>query len=69
LDKIFRRFYRSDSSRARKTGGYGLGLAIARTIAAVHKGTLTVDSKFGEWAEFTLTLPMKKGRKKSFFGK
>ena len=60
LEKIFLRFYRSDSSRARKTGGYGLGLAIARTIAEDHGGTLVADSEVGKWAEFTLTLPRKK---------
>lgn len=60
LEKIFLRFYRSDSSRARKTGGYGLGLAIARAIAQDHGGTLTANSEPGKWAEFTLTLPKKK---------
>jgi len=60
LEKIFLRFYRSDSSRVRKTGGYGLGLAIARTIAEDHGGTLTATSEVGHWAEFTLTLPKKK---------
>lgn len=60
LEKIFLRFYRSDSSRVRKTGGYGLGLAIARTIAGDHGGTLIADSEVGKWAEFTLTLPKKK---------
>lgn len=57
LEKIFERFYRSDTSRARQTGGYGLGLPIARTIVHAHHGTLTVESAFGEWAEFTLRLP------------
>ena len=60
LEKIFLRFYRSDSSRVRKTGGYGLGLAIARTIAEDHGGTLTATSEVGHWAEFTLTIPKKK---------
>lgn len=58
LGKIFLRFYRSDASRARNTGGYGLGLAIAKAIVDSHHGTIEVDSKFGEWAEFTVTLPM-----------
>lgn len=60
LEKIFLRFYRSDSSRVRKTGGSGLGLSIARAIAGDHDGTLTADSELGEWAEFTLVLPKKR---------
>lgn len=60
LEKIFQRFYRSDSSRARKTGGYGLGLAIARAIAQDHNGSLVASSEVGKWAEFTLCLPRKK---------
>ena len=57
IEKIFERFYRSDASRGRSTGGYGLGLPIARTIAHAHHGSLTAESAFGEWAEFTLRLP------------
>lgn len=54
--KVFERFYRSDSSRNRKTGGSGLGLAIASTIAQAHKSKITIDSKVGEWVEFTVLL-------------
>ena len=60
LEKIFLRFYRSDSSRVRKTGGCGLGLAIARAIATDHDGTLIAESELGEWAEFTLAIPKKR---------
>lgn len=60
LEKIFLRFYRSDYSRVRKTGGYGLGLPIARTIAEDHGGTLTASSELGKWAEFTLVVPKRK---------
>ena len=60
LEKIFLRFYRSDYSRVRKTGGYGLGLPIARAIAQDHGGLLVADSEVGKWAEFTLTLPRRK---------
>lgn len=41
LDEIFRPFYRVDSARARKSGGFGLGLAIARQAAQLHGGQVT----------------------------
>lgn len=47
-EKIFERFYRSDDSRARSTGGYGLGLAIAKSVIDKHKFKLTVDNHEGE---------------------
>lgn len=57
LDKIFLRFYRSDSSRARNTGGSGLGLSIAQTIVLNHGGMIKADSEYGKWAAFTVKLP------------
>ncbi|HWT27401.1 MAG TPA: sensor histidine kinase, partial [Mobilitalea sp.] len=54
--KIFERFYRSDSSRARESGGYGLGLAIAKSIVDAHKGHISVDGKEGEWVAFSVIL-------------
>lgn len=56
-DKIFERFYRSDSSRARSTGGYGLGLAIARSIIEKHKFKIYVDNAEGKSINFIITMP------------
>lgn len=47
LPKIFDRFYRVDPSRARDTGGYGLGLCVAKSIAEMHGGTITAQSENG----------------------
>ena len=57
---IFNRFYRVDSSRARATGGYGLGLAIANTIVTGHKGKITVESQLDSYTQFTVSLPVEK---------
>lgn len=54
---IFERFYRTDESRNRKSGGAGLGLAISRAIAEAHGGTLEVSSSEGEASTFTLSIP------------
>lgn len=59
LEKIFLRFYRSDVSRARNTGGSGLGLSIAQAIVLNHNGTIKADSEYGKWVEFTVRLPEK----------
>ncbi len=54
---IFRRFYRMDKSRS--TGGYGLGLPIARGIIADHGGKIWAESQDG-WIFFRLQLPLKR---------
>ena len=59
-EQIFERFYRSDKSRARGSGGYGLGLAIAKSIAESAKGTISAQSKPGEYTLFTVKLPAAK---------
>ena len=41
LHRLFERFYRADTSRARQSGGYGIGLSVAQTIAQAHKAKLT----------------------------
>lgn len=44
IEHIFDRFYRVDESRSREQGGYGLGLAIAQSIAMMHNAEITVKS-------------------------
>ncbi|MDT0126098.1 HAMP domain-containing sensor histidine kinase [Paenibacillus sp. RRE4] len=56
LDRIFDRFYRTDASRARKHGGHGLGLAIAKSIVEQHKGEIFAKSVVGEGATFYVRL-------------
>jgi signal transduction histidine kinase len=56
IDRIFERFYRLDSGRARAEGGSGLGLAIARKLAEAHGGSLTAENRPGGGARFTLRL-------------
>jgi two-component system phosphate regulon sensor histidine kinase PhoR len=56
LDRIFERFYRVDSSRARATGGFGLGLAIVHSLVAAMGGSLTVESTEGEGSRFIVFL-------------
>lgn len=58
LPLIFERFYRTDLSRSRKTGGAGIGLAIVKAIVEAHHGTVTVTSKAGCGSRFTVTLPV-----------
>ena len=58
LPHIFERFYRVDKSRARATGGSGLGLTIARRLIEAHGGTIAVQSKLGEGSRFSFTLPV-----------
>ncbi|MEU2759958.1 HAMP domain-containing sensor histidine kinase [Streptomyces sp. NPDC007094] len=56
-ERIFERFVRLDDARSRDDGGAGLGLAIARDVAARHGGTLTVHRAHEGGAAFRLWLP------------
>lgn len=58
LARIFEQFFRVDSARQSKTGGAGLGLAIAKEIVVLHGGTISAQSS-DETVEFTVTLPRK----------
>ncbi|WP_040205837.1 sensor histidine kinase [Neobacillus jeddahensis] len=56
LPKIFDRFYRGDPSRTQDTGGYGLGLSIAKTILDSLGGDIHATSIENKWTTFTVTL-------------
>lgn len=57
MGHIFTRFYRGDRSRSRRTGGYGLGLPIARTILTAHSGRIRVTSREGAGTTVEVLLP------------
>ncbi len=61
-ERVFERFYRVDDARARTdtstTSGAGLGLAIARRIAEMHDGTITIAQSDPGWTEFVVRLPI-----------
>ncbi len=57
LPHIFERFYRVDKGRSRENGGTGLGLSIVKHIVQLHGGKVRCDSRLGEGACFTFTLP------------
>ena len=57
LERIFEQFYRLDISRSTSSGGAGLGLAIAKRIVELHRGTITAKSE-NELIVFTVTLPV-----------
>lgn len=57
LPRVFDRFHRVDTSRARKSGGSGLGLSIVSAIVESHGGSVAVRNAEGRGAHFTVTLP------------
>ena len=58
VEHVFERFFRADASRARSSGGVGLGLSIVAAVAAAHGGRASVSSSRSEGAKFTVTLPI-----------
>ena len=57
LPFVFDRFFRSDESRTKNTGGYGLGLSICKIIILGHGGKINLKSKLGKGSTFTAILP------------
>ena len=57
-ERVFERFYRADKARSRKEGGTGLGLAIVAALVAAHDGEVSVWSRPGRGAIFTVRLAL-----------
>jgi signal transduction histidine kinase len=57
VGRIFGRFTRVDQGRSRKTGGFGLGLAVVKAIAEAHSGSVRVESTVGKGSVFELLMP------------
>ncbi len=58
LERVFERFYRSDASRSRSSGGVGLGLSIVAAVAEAHGGTVGARSNPDGGAVFRIVLPL-----------
>lgn len=58
LSHLFERFYRADSSRNSRTGGYGIGLSVAQAIVTAHNGKITASSKDGQSLEISALFPL-----------
>ena len=58
LPRLTERFYRVDVGESRAQGGTGLGLALVKHILNRHRGRLSIESKEGEGATFTVRLPL-----------
>jgi len=57
IKHLFDRFYRTDKSRSRESGGYGLGLSIAQSVVTRHNGKITAKYSNG-WTYFLVSLPI-----------
>ena len=57
MPRLFERFHRIETSRARSTEGSGIGLALVRELVGLQGGTITADSREGEGSTFTVRLP------------
>ena len=58
IPRVFSRFWRSDASRERVSGGLGVGLALTKEIVDKHKGTISVESELDKGTTFTIHVPL-----------
>lgn len=58
IEHVFERFWRSDRSRDRHSGGTGIGLAISRRLVELQQGTIHVESELGKGSTFRFSLPV-----------
>jgi two-component system OmpR family sensor kinase len=61
VDQVFERFYRADASRARASGGVGLGLSIVAAVTEAHGGHVSASSELGRGATFVIEIPLDVG--------
>ena len=62
LARVFSRFWRSDASRERESGGLGVGLAVTKEIVDRHHGFIGVESELGKGTKFAIHIPREQGR-------
>ena len=62
IPRVFSRFWRSDASRERVSGGLGVGMALTKEIVDKHRGSITVESEVGKGSTFTLHIPIERGK-------
>jgi signal transduction histidine kinase/ligand-binding sensor domain-containing protein/DNA-binding response OmpR family regulator len=58
IANLFDRFYQVDNSFTKEHEGTGIGLALTKELVELHHGNIIVDSKIGEWTEFTIDFPL-----------
>ena len=58
-EKIFEKFYRTDKSRNKNSGGTGLGMSILKKIIDIHKGKININSKENVGTTITISFPIK----------
>ena len=62
LARVFSRFWRSDASRERASGGLGVGLSVTKEIIDRHHGYISVESELGKGTTFVLHIPREQER-------